>query len=52
VMRLNTYYVISMRYDLSFTNNSYTILKENLTMNSDYNKIYSNSRFEIYIHSP
>ncbi|TRZ80615.1 hypothetical protein D4R86_04020 [bacterium] len=52
VLRINSYYVISMRYDLSFTNNSYTVLEENLAMNSDYNKIYSNSRFEIYVHSP
>lgn len=51
VLRINSYYIISMRYDLSFTNNSYINLKEDLAMNSDYNKIYSNSKFEIYIHS-
>ncbi len=51
-MRINSYYVISMRYDLSFTNNSYIDLKEDLAMNLEYNKIYSNSDFEIYIHVP
>jgi hypothetical protein len=48
VMRINTYYVISMRYALSFTNNSYVNLEEELEMSSNYNKIYSNGRFEIY----
>ncbi|MFX1521600.1 MAG: hypothetical protein ACFFCD_16970 [Promethearchaeota archaeon] len=51
VLRINTYYIISMRYDLSFTDNSYIRLEEKLEMNSDYNKIYSNGRFEIFVHS-
>ncbi|MEJ2242287.1 MAG: hypothetical protein P8Y18_09110, partial [Candidatus Bathyarchaeota archaeon] len=53
VMRLNTYYVIAMRYDLSFTNNSYTILEQQLNTNSSltYNKVYSNPRFQIYLNS-
>jgi hypothetical protein len=49
VLKLNSYYVISMRYDLTFTNNSYTMLEEELHRNLNYCKIYSNSRFEVYL---
>jgi hypothetical protein len=48
VLRVNTYFVISMRYDMSFVNNSFTELRDNLSSNPLYNKVYSNSRFEIY----
>jgi hypothetical protein len=51
-MRINAYFVLSMRYDLSFENNSYTRLSENLTVNPFYNKFYSNSKFEIYARTP
>jgi hypothetical protein len=51
VLRINTYYVISMRYDLSFFDNSYTELEEELEMNSNYNRIYSNGRFEVFVSS-
>lgn len=51
VMRINAYYVISMRYDFSFTNNSYNDLKDDLTVNTDFNMIYANPRFEIYLNS-
>ena len=51
VLRINAYFVISMRYDLSFDNNSYTELRANLTRNSNYNRIYANPDFEIYVRS-
>ncbi len=51
VLRINSYFVISMRYDLSFTDNSYNSLKDNLTANPFYNTIYANPRFEVYAHS-
>ena len=50
VMRINAYYLIAMRDDLSFINNSYTELSASLEASWDYNKIYSNSQFEIYEH--
>jgi hypothetical protein len=51
-LRINSYFVLSMRYDLSFQNNSYTRLSENLTVNPFYNKFYSNSKFEMYARTP
>jgi hypothetical protein len=48
-LRINSYYSISMRYDLSFQNNSFIILKNSLERDVNYNKIYSNSMlFEIF----
>jgi hypothetical protein len=47
-LRVNSYFLISMRYDLSFQNNSFTQLRETLEANSTYNKIYTNSMFDIY----
>jgi hypothetical protein len=49
VLRLNAYYVFSMRYDFSYTNNSYIMLQNNLTQNENYNKVYSNGNFESYV---
>ena len=51
-MRINGYFLISMRSDLSFTNNSYTRLNDYLDSSPDYNKVYSNSQFEIYVKVP
>ena len=50
-MRINGYFLISMRNDLSFTNNSYTRLDANLQGNPDYSKVYSNPQFEIFMNS-
>ena len=47
-LRLSSYYAISMKYDLSFEDNSFTRLRNNLERNVSYNKIYSNPKFEIY----
>ncbi|NLB74958.1 MAG: hypothetical protein GX799_00625 [Crenarchaeota archaeon] len=49
VLRLNSFYFISMRYDLSFTNNSYIELQEYLLENSEYIRVFNNSQFEIYL---
>jgi hypothetical protein len=49
VLRINAYFAISMRYDLSFDDNRYTQLRGNLSRNSNYNRIYANPDFEIYI---
>lgn len=51
-MRINGYFLISMRSDLSFTNNSFTRLSSYLDEEPGYNKIYSNARFEVYARSP
>ena len=50
-LRINGYFLVSMRNDLSFTNNSYTRLDAYLQGSSDYNKVYSNSQFEIFVRS-
>lgn len=49
VLRINSYYFIAMRYDMSFSNNSYTALCDYLANDTVYNQIYSNSQFEVYI---
>ena len=51
VLRVNSYYLLAMRYDLSLTQNTYTELCANLTENQLYDKVYSNAKFEIYIRS-
>jgi hypothetical protein len=43
------YYIISMRYAASFTNNSYIQVRDALANNPLYLKIYSNPNFEAYI---
>ena len=48
-MRVNGYFLISMRNDLSFTNNSFTQLNDFLDHSSNYDKVYSNSQFEVYL---
>jgi hypothetical protein len=49
VLRSNTYYIISMRYASSFTNNSYTQIRDALANNPLYMRIYSNPNFEAYL---
>lgn len=48
-MRINGYFLVSMRNDLSFENNSYTRLSDYLIRSSEYNKVYSDSNFNIYV---
>ena len=48
VFRINGYFLVSMRNDLSFTNNSYTRLNAYVDSGVDYNRVYSNSQFEVY----
>jgi hypothetical protein len=47
-LRINSYFLISMRHDLSFTNNTFTQLSDTLEAASTYNKIYTNNVFDIY----
>ena len=47
-MRSNNYFLISMRVDLSFTENSFTRLNTQLLDSSDYGKVYSNPNFDVY----
>ena len=49
VLRSNTYYMISMRLESSFTNNSYTQIRDALANNPLYMRIYSNPDFEAYV---
>jgi hypothetical protein len=49
VLRENAFYFLAMRYDLSLTNNSYTQLDGNLSQNALYDKVYSNSKFDIFL---
>jgi hypothetical protein len=51
-MRINGYFLVSMRNDLSFTNNGFTKLNSDLDASFDYNKVYSNSKFEVYVREP
>ncbi len=49
VLRSNTYFIVSMRYAASFTNNSYVQVRDALANNPLYLRIYSNPNFEAYI---
>ncbi len=49
VLRINSYYFVAMRYDLSFSNNTFTQLRDNLANTTQYNRIFSNTQFEIYV---
>jgi hypothetical protein len=49
VWRINGYFTVSMRYDLSFDENRYLELRENLLSNKNYHRIYANPDFEIYV---
>ncbi len=49
VLRINTYYLMAMRQDLSFSNNTYTALSSSLTEDYLYNYVYSNGKFDIYV---
>ena len=49
VLRSNTYYMISMRYDSSFTDNRYTRIRDALANNPLYMRIFSNPNFQIYM---
>lgn len=47
-LRINSYFLTSMRHDLNFQNNSFTQLRETIKATPTYNKIYTNSLFDIY----
>lgn len=50
-LRINSYFLISMRYDFNFENNSFVQLRNTLEANPTYNKIYTNSLFDIFAHN-
>jgi len=47
-LRTTSFFTLAMRYDLSFENNQYTRLQDNLTENMGYSRVYSSPTFEVY----
>lgn len=47
-LRSNSYFLLSMRYDLSFDDNKFTRLRDTLETTTPYSKIYTNTLFDIY----
>jgi hypothetical protein len=50
-LRINSYFLISMRYELDFHNNTFTQLSDTLETTATYGKIYTNALFDIYAHT-
>jgi hypothetical protein len=50
VLRETAFFRIAMRFDMSFEINRFTQLRQVLNVDSFYNKVYSSSTFEIYVH--
>lgn len=50
-LRINSYFLIAMRYDLNFYTNNYTQLRDTLEATSTYSLIYTNDLFDIYAHT-
>jgi len=48
VLRINSYYFMAMRYNMSFTNNSYVQLLSYLENSVEYTEIYSDPEFLVY----
>jgi hypothetical protein len=51
-LRINSYFLISMRHELDFHNNTFTRLNDTLETDVTYSKIYTNDLFDIYAHTP
>lgn len=49
VLRLNYYYLLAMRYEFSFTNNSYTRALEYLENTTNYREVFSNDQGQIWV---
>jgi hypothetical protein len=49
VLRLNYYYLLAMRYEFSFTNNSYTRAQDYLTNCTEYKAVFSNDQSQIWL---
>jgi hypothetical protein len=47
-LRSNSYFLLSMRYDLSFHDNRFTRLRDTLETTVPYSKVYTNALFDIY----
>jgi hypothetical protein len=52
VLRLNYYYLLSMRYDFSFTNNSYTRAQAYLDNCTDYKMVFVNDQSQVWVKIP
>jgi hypothetical protein len=48
VLRRTSFFVMALRYDLSFENNRFVQFKANITKNTGYDYVYSNPEFDIY----
>jgi hypothetical protein len=48
VLRINLYFAAAIRYDYSFSNNSYTRLRDSLEASVGFDKVYSNPAFDVY----
>jgi hypothetical protein len=48
VLRLNYYYLLAMRYEFSFSNNSYTQIQTYLANCTDYNLVFSNPQSQVW----
>jgi len=48
VLRINSYFAMAMRYDLSFEDNYFTRLRTSLENEAAYGRIYSDGTFDIY----
>jgi hypothetical protein len=49
MLRQTSFYVIAMRYDISFENNRFVELQNQLNSDVHYNRIYANPTTEVYI---
>jgi len=52
VLKKSSFYVIAMRYDISFEHNRFLELRDQLEEVVEYNKIYSNPTTETYVLNP
>lgn len=52
ILKRSSFYSLAMRYDLNFTYNRFTALKDQLDTAIEYNRIYSNPTVEVYMFNP
>jgi hypothetical protein len=52
VLRVTSFFIMAMRYDLSFENNTFTRLRDALEQEINYGKIYSSGTFDVYYYAP
>jgi hypothetical protein len=49
MLRRSSFYVIAMRYDLSFENNRFVSLQDQLTNDVQYDRVFANPNIGVYI---